>query len=94
MPIDLIIQLVSGAAGGNIAGVLLKNQSLGVVGNSIAGIIGGGVGGKVLGGLLGVAAAQSGGLDFGTIVSSVVTGGAGGGVLMAVVGLLRSMLSN
>ena len=35
--VSLIIQLVSGAAGGNIAGSLLKKLDLGPVGNSIAG---------------------------------------------------------
>ena len=39
----LIVQLISGAAGGNIAGALLKKLSLGPVGNSIAGIVGGGL---------------------------------------------------
>jgi len=37
--LPLIIQLVSGAVGGNVAGSAMKNQSLGPVGNSIAGII-------------------------------------------------------
>jgi len=35
--LELIIQLIAGAAGGNIAGALLKNQSLGTLGNSLAG---------------------------------------------------------
>ena len=41
--LPLIIQLVSGAVGGNIAGSLLKDSSLGPIGNSIAGILGGAV---------------------------------------------------
>lgn len=52
----MIIQLVSGAVGGNVAGSLMKESSLGVVGNSIAGIIGGGLDGQLLG-MIGVAAA-------------------------------------
>ena len=43
--LPLIIQLVFVALGGNVAGKLLKNLSLGTVGNSIAGILGGGIGG-------------------------------------------------
>jgi hypothetical protein len=39
--IPLIIQLISGAVGGNIAGAILKNLNLGPIGNSIAGIVGG-----------------------------------------------------
>ena len=50
---QLIISLLSGAAGGNIVGGVLKNLNLGVLGNSIAGIVGGGLGGQILGGLLG-----------------------------------------
>ena len=41
--IGLIIQLSSGAVGGNVAGAALKQYNLGTLGNSIAGIIGGGV---------------------------------------------------
>ena len=41
--VPLLIQLVSGAVGGNIAGSLLKNSSLGTLWNSVAGIVGGGV---------------------------------------------------
>jgi uncharacterized membrane protein YeaQ/YmgE (transglycosylase-associated protein family) len=55
----------SQAFGGNIAGSLLKNSSLGTLGNSIVGIVGGGHGGQLLG-LLGVGAAGGGGLDIGT----------------------------
>ena len=83
----LIIQLASGAAGGNIAGSLLKNQSLGTVGNSIAGIVGGGLGGQLVGMLGG--STGSGGLDLGSIIGSIAGGGVGGGVLMAIIGFLK-----
>ena len=46
--LPLIIALVSGAIGGNIAGGALKNLSLGPAGISIAGIVGGGLGGQLL----------------------------------------------
>ena len=49
----LIIQLILGAVGGNIGGVLFKNISLGTLGNSIAGIVGGGLGAQVLSAALG-----------------------------------------
>ena len=42
--VSLIISLISGAVGGNIAGAAMKEKSLGVLGNSIAGIVGGGIG--------------------------------------------------
>ena len=51
--ISLNVSLISGAAGGNILGALIKKISLGVLGKSIAGILGGGIGSQILGGLLG-----------------------------------------
>lgn len=85
-----IIQLISGAIGGNVAGALLKNYSLGTIGNSIAGIVGGGLGGFLLG-LVGIATG-SGSMDVGGIVGSVAGGGVGGGVLMIIVGLIKKAL--
>jgi len=52
--LNLIVQLVSGAVGGNIAGSFMKDSSLGTVDNSLADILGGGIGGQLLG-LLGLA---------------------------------------
>lgn len=90
----LIIQLVSGAAGGNIAGNLLKQYDLGTVGNSIAGIIGGGIGGQVLGAILGSGgAAAAGNLDLGSIVAQIAGGGVGGGILMLIIGIVRQAMS-
>lgn len=85
----LLIQLVSGAIGGNVAGAALKKYNLGTLGNSIAGILGGGIGGQ----LLAMLGAGSGGTDIGSIVSSVAGGGLGGGVLMIVVGLIKQAMS-
>lgn len=85
--ITLIINLISGAVGGNLAGAVLKDQSLGTVGNSIAGILGGGIGAAVLQALGGSSGA--GGMDIGSLIGSVVSGGLGGGILMAIIGLIR-----
>lgn len=92
--LPLIIQLISGAAGGNIVGALVKRISLGLLGNSLAGIVGGGLGGQILGSLLNLPTASAGaGLDPMAILSQVLSGGAGGGVLMAVIGIIRSMMA-
>jgi hypothetical protein len=93
--INLIIQLLSGAAGGNLAGAILKNFSLGPVGNTVAGVLGGGIGGQILGSLLGggMGAAASGGLDLGAIVGQIASGGVGGGILMLVIGILKSVFA-
>ena len=90
--LSLIIQLLSGAVGGNLAGNLLKKYDLGTLGNSIVGILGGGLGGQLLGMLTG-AGAPSGGLDIGSILASVAGGGVGGGVLMAIIGMIRSAMT-
>ena len=91
-PVSLLIQLISGAAGGNIAGSLLKNSSLGTAGNTLAGGIGGLLGGNILNSALGVGKlAATSGLDIGTIISQVAGSGVGGGVLMVLVGLLRQI---
>ena len=91
---ELLIQLIAGAIGGNAAGAVLKNQSLGTLGNSIAGVIGGGLGGQILA-MVGTAGAAdaAAALDAGSIISALASGGVGGGVVMAVVGLLKGMMS-
>jgi uncharacterized membrane protein YeaQ/YmgE (transglycosylase-associated protein family) len=89
--LPLIIQLVSGAVGGNVAGSLMKDSSLGTLGNSIAGIVGGGIGGQLLG-MLGVAVA-SGSLDIGNIVGNIAGGGVGGAVLLAIIGIIKKALA-
>lgn len=90
--LPLIIQLLTGAAGGNVVGKLAKNLDLGTLGNSIAGILGGGLGGQLLG-MAGIAAAPDGGLDIASILGSVASGGVGGGVLMAIIGVIKSVLA-
>jgi hypothetical protein len=92
--LNLIIQLLSGAVGGNIAGNVMKKYDLGRLGNSIAGILGGALGGQLIWMMTGTAgAAATGGLDFGAILSSILGGGVGGGVLMAIVGMIRTAMT-
>lgn len=92
--LPLIIQLVTGAVGGNIAGKLFKNLSLGTLGNSISGILGGGLGGYLLG-MLGIGgdAATGGSMDLSSILGSVAGGGVGGGVLMAIFGFIKKAMA-
>ena len=87
---EIIIQLIAGALGGNAAGATMKNLSLGTRGNSIAGIVGGGSGGQIL---AAVAGGGAGGLDLGSIVQSVAGGGVGGAVLLAIVGAVKKAIA-
>lgn len=91
--VNLIISLISGIVGGNIAGAAAPDKSLGGLGNSVAGIFGGGIGGYILQalGVLGHTAASGGaGLDIGSILANVGTSGVGGAVLMLIVSLIKN----
>ena len=90
--VGLLISLVSGAVGGNIAGAAMQDKSLGTLGNSIAGILGGGVGGWILG-ALGILAQTGGSLDLTSIVGNVASGGVGGAVLLVIVSLIKSAMA-
>jgi hypothetical protein len=101
--VPLVIQLISGAVGGNIAGAILKKFDLGPIGNSIAGLVGGGIGGQLLSMLMSNGAASSAmsaatsaagsGLDMSSILASVGGGGVGGAVVMAIVGLIKGQMA-
>ena len=90
--ISLIIEAISDAVGGNVAGAAMKENSLGTLGNSIAGIVGGGLGGTILHMVMGTAAA-GGGLDLQSILANVGGGGVGGAILMAVVGFIKNKMA-
>ena len=91
--VSLIIEAVSGAVGGNIAGAAMKENSLGTLGNSIAGIVGGGLGGVLLQSLLGSAAAGDGSLDVSTMLSNIAGGGVGGAILMVIIGFIKNAMA-
>lgn len=86
-----IVALITGAVGGNVAGALFKNISLGTAGNSICGILGGGLGGAILH-YLGIGAETSGSFDLMKVLGSVASGGVGGGVLLAIIGFIKSAM--
>jgi hypothetical protein len=79
--INLIIQIVAGAIGGNAAGAALKDVGLGAAGNTIAGAIGGGVGGQILTALLPMLANASSTVDIASLASQAVGGGVAGAIL-------------
>jgi hypothetical protein len=89
---SLIIEAVSGAVGGNVAGAAMKEKSLGAVGNSIAGIVGGGLGGTILQMVMGTAAG-GGSFDLQSILANVGGGGVGGAILMAIIGIIKDKMA-
>jgi hypothetical protein len=68
---SLLLQLVSGAVGGNIGGLLNKARSLGPLLNTILGAVGGIGGGQLLGGQ---AADLIGNGTVGTVGASAIVG--------------------
>ena len=89
--VNFLIVLISGAVGGNAAGAALKEQSLGTIGNSMAGVLGGGIGVAILQ-TMGVGMG-SGGPDLGALGGQVFAGGVGGGFLMVLVTLIRGTVA-
>lgn len=88
----LVVQLLSGAIGANIAGALLRGLSLGTLGNTIAGLIGGGVGGALVTTLFALPEASfAAGMEPMAIVHQAAAGAGSGLVVTIVLGILRSI---
>jgi len=92
MDLAIIIPLISGAIGGNVADGIMKKANLGTALNSVVGILGGGMGGQVLG-MLSLGSAAAGSLDISSIVFQVARGGIGGGILIAIIGLIKNAMA-
>lgn len=90
--INLIIQLIAGAIGGNAAGASMEKANLGTAGNTIAGALGGLGGGQILSALI-PAIAGAEGVDLGSIIGQLVGGGVSGAILTVIVGLIRNALA-
>lgn len=92
--VALLVQVASGALGGNIAGSLLKVLSLGATGNTVAGMVGGLLGSAILNSAIGLGHSTAlASLDPGAIVSQIAGGGVGGGVMMVLVGIVRQVFT-
>ena len=92
--IPLIVQLIGGAAGGNVVGALLKNANLSAIVRTVLGVLGGVGGGQLaalipaLQGLLGDQAGTGG-----QILGNAGTSAIGGALLTAIVGLIKQSMS-
>jgi hypothetical protein len=95
---NLIVQLIAGAAGGTAAGTALKDLSLGKPGDAITGAIGGGLIGQILPMVLGAAGGAAagggdvGGMDVGSLVRDIFGSGIGGAVVLALIGAIRNAM--
>jgi uncharacterized membrane protein YeaQ/YmgE (transglycosylase-associated protein family) len=89
---NLIVNMISGAVGGNAAGAAMPDKSLGTVGNSLAGLLGGGAGGAILQAIL-PALAQGGGGNLESIIGNIAGGGIGGGLLMMLTSMVKKYIA-
>lgn len=90
--VSILIQLVGGAVGGNLAG-RAKNFDLGTIGNLVIGLIGGVVGGQLLP-LIGIGnVAATGNMGFMPILTTVLGSGVGGAALTAIIGFIKGAMA-
>jgi hypothetical protein len=89
---QLIVNLIAGALGGVGAGKASPKFDLGTLGNLIAGAVGGGVLGQIVPLLIPAvaAAAQSGNLTVGGVITQLISGGAGGAILTIIIGAIKN----
>jgi hypothetical protein len=86
--IPIIIQAISGAAGGGIMGNIIKTAGAAMLPKLIAGALGGVGGGAALGGTLATMLGSTAAMDPMSIVAQVVSAGLGGGVLSTIAGMV------
>jgi hypothetical protein len=91
--INLIIQAIAGAVGGNAAGAASSDMSLGTFGNTIAGAIGSGAGGQLLAVFIPMLAQTASTTDIGALAGQVAGGGVAGAVLTGVIALIKSKMA-
>jgi hypothetical protein len=91
--VNLIIQLIAGAIGGNATGAALKDYDLGKLGNTIAGAIGGAGGGQILTALLPMLQGAAGNVDIGQMLGQAVGGGVAGAIVTFIVGLIKNAMA-
>jgi hypothetical protein len=92
MIINLIIQLIAGAVGGNAVGAASKDINLGALGNTIAGAVGGVGGGQLLTALIPMLAGVGNNVDIGALAGQAVGGGIAGAIVAAVVGVIKNKM--
>jgi hypothetical protein len=78
--------------GGAGVGKTSPKFDLGAAGNIIAGAVGGGVLGQIVSLMIPAvaAAAQSGNLTAGGVITQLISGGAGGAILTIIIGLIKN----
>jgi hypothetical protein len=86
--INLILQIFSGAMGGNLAGAA-KSNHLSTLLKTLTGAVGGVLGGQLLGMIVPLLANTASSPDTAAAIGQVATGGAAGAVLTAILGTIK-----
>lgn len=89
---SLLIDLVSGGVGGNIAGAGLKDKSLGMIGNTIAGAIGGTAGAWIIKALGVMSSFGLTDMSIGSIVGTVGASAVSGGIITAIIAMVKDKM--
>ena len=89
--VAIIVQAIAGAAGGGIAGNLIKSVGMSIGPKLISGALGGVAGGSILGaifsgGTVADPAAAAGGMDMASLIVQLVGAVVGGGALTGIAG--------
>ncbi len=91
--INLILQLIAGAVGGNAVGAANQHMSLGTGGNTIAGAVGGLAGGSLLSSLIPIVSG-AGGIDIAQLAGQLIGGGVSGAIVTAIVGMIMKSMKS
>lgn len=93
--LNLIISLISGAVGGNVAGATVPTEkNLGTVANTVIGLLGGGAGEYILKALGILSATQTGAADFdwASLLTTIGVSGVSGGAITAIIALIKDAI--
>ena len=90
--IPIVVQILGGGVGGNLAGLLLKNIDLTKLVQTIVGIVGGVLGGQATG-LTGVIESVLGAGGAGELFGNAGASGIGGALLVAIVGFIKKAMA-
>jgi hypothetical protein len=91
--IPLIVQLIGGAAGGNVVGALLKNANLSAILRTILGVVGGVAGGHLAALIPVLQSILSDHAGAGGQIGNAGAAAVGGGLLTFIVGLIKQSMN-
>ncbi|TWU00707.1 hypothetical protein Pla108_16590 [Botrimarina colliarenosi] len=92
--ISLLIQLVSGAAGGNVVGALLKNLPIDKILATVLGAVGGAGGGALAAYIPAIAELLGLGGGDPNLAGAAGAGAGGGAILTLIVGLIKKAMAS